>query len=500
MALGSEGPEVERMPAAGEKGLRARAGGRRAPGDTAPVGDAAGATGNGHAPSSGRHVPRDASGTNARTLALGLEPWPFSRYLRWEFALGVALTLNFAAFWAVPIVLQGQLWILVLRPLLMPLFDAVDKNPAVRRFAETYVYSKPRHADYFVTLVLVVVTTVTSFAAMLYLQRTRGYLPWWSLFLHYCAWVGLGGRMMGAAYSFAHREGHNRTLYQRWIRESVGNICENWLGLLYGNVPYNFTTSHIAIHHKTNASAPDTFYMWDWPRDSPKGFMFFVTRVFLHMTGYSSLRVFKANRMQLHYDKLLTGMVIYFVATPVALYLASGFSASFVFWIWFQPLCCMSYFLAFINIGFHAFLEYDDEGRHIPCINSSDIIGGDDDFFGENNHMAHHYSTTTYWSDLPEWDAKQLEEWKRHRASVFRDVSIVEISALILLGQWDRVVDKFVDHSGGSMSREDIADMLRTRARRIEYRYEDYIRGPAANPIIRKGNFVEGNSEETGGL
>ena len=64
---------------------------------------------------------------------------------------------------------------------------------------------------------------------------------------------------MGAAYSFAHKEGHNPMIYQRWIRRSVGNVFENWIGCLFGNIPYNFTTSHMHLHHKECAagSEPD---------------------------------------------------------------------------------------------------------------------------------------------------------------------------------------------------------------------------------------------------
>jgi hypothetical protein len=37
-------------------------------------------------------------------------------------------------------------------------------------------------------------------------------------------------------------------------------------------------------------------------------------------------------------------------------------SPSFVFWVILEPLLCMSYFLALINIGFHGFIEYDAQG------------------------------------------------------------------------------------------------------------------------------------------
>ena len=57
-------------------------------------------------------------------------------------------------------------------------------------------------------------------------------------------------------------KGHNHNLYQRWIRESIGHLFENWLGVFFGNVPWNFTTSHIFIHHRLDGGCGDTFYEW----------------------------------------------------------------------------------------------------------------------------------------------------------------------------------------------------------------------------------------------
>eukprot|EP01035_Chromulina_nebulosa_P019548 gene19548-25446_t len=48
----------------------------------------------------------------------------------------------------------------------------------------------------------------------------------------------------------AHKEGHNRNLYNPIIRPYIGNLFENYIGLFFGNIPWNFTTSHIFIHHR----------------------------------------------------------------------------------------------------------------------------------------------------------------------------------------------------------------------------------------------------------
>ncbi len=39
-------------------------------------------------------------------------------------------------------------------------------------------------------------------------------------------------------------------LTRPWISKTMGNLWENWFGLLYGNVPFNFSTSHIFLHHR----------------------------------------------------------------------------------------------------------------------------------------------------------------------------------------------------------------------------------------------------------
>jgi hypothetical protein len=125
---------------------------------------------------------------NARTMDLGNEPWPLSRYFRWEFLLGVALSLNFVAFWAVPIAFQGQFWHLLLKPFLQPVYDAMDRNRLVRHIAENYIYSKPKYGDFFVTLLMVCVSTFLSVAAMFAIQWKHGYLPWYAVLGHYLAW------------------------------------------------------------------------------------------------------------------------------------------------------------------------------------------------------------------------------------------------------------------------------------------------------------------------
>ena len=260
----------------------------------------------------------------------------------------------------------------------------------------------------------------------------------------------------------------------------MGNFFENWLGLLFGNVPSNFSTSHVFIHHRLDGGPGDTFYEWDLDRTNLAEFMLYVTRISKHMSGYSSLKLFSALKQPTKYDKLFQGVLMYWAAAGAILAVTRSFS--FVFWIYLQPLLCMTYFLALLNYGFHGFLEFDENGKSIPCVDATTIVDGDDDYFGEDDHMSHHYNSSVYYRDLPALQQTKIEEWKKHKASVFKGCSIVELSIFILFSLWDELADHYVDYSN-TLTRDEIKAMLKARAKRRQTTYEVYEEF-AANPTM----------------
>ena len=292
-------------------------------------------------------------------------------------------------------------------------FDAVDQSPLLRNFAANYIYTNPRHADFFPSSLLVVINTLLMVTFMFSCQLYYGQLSWWMVFLYYFAWVGIGGRTMGGAYALAHKEGHNYALYKGYIRKTVGNLFENVIGVFYGNLPFNFTTSHVFIHHKLDGGVGDTFYEWDLDRSSISDFMLYIWRTFKHMVGYSSYRFFVANNQLSKADLLRKGIVIYWAFAVAIFALTKSFFFTFFFYI--EPLLCMAYFLALINFGFHGFLEFDENGKSIKCVDSTLIIEGIDDAFGEDDHMSHHYNSNVYYKDLPAHQATKVEEFKKYK-------------------------------------------------------------------------------------
>lgn len=132
------------------------------------------------------------------------------------------------------------------------LYAIVDQNKTLRSFAGRYIYSKEVYTDFFAVSFLLALQALVSVAFLFYWQVRKlrkfpvlvslkslclvqiryGTLPLWLIYAYYFEWVGLGGRGMGGAYTFAHKEGHHRNggLYQPWIAKRIGNFWENWMG------------------------------------------------------------------------------------------------------------------------------------------------------------------------------------------------------------------------------------------------------------------------------
>lgn len=384
------------------------------------------------------------------------DSWPYALRL----GLGILMTINFIVFWAIPIFGMGASWHHALKPVLQPIYNWMERHPKLRDFASKYIYQRPIHADYFAQSILVLLSWVLPFGYCVIQQRLNGTLSWWQVYFYYCMWVGIRGGTLGGAYSLAHREGHNPNFYKPAIANSVGNLFENLLGPFFGNVPYNFSTSHIYLHHFLQAGSQDSFYQFDMDRTSWKDFMVFLHRITLHCLGISSVLIMYRRGLGEQWKKLARGMVSYLIVYPLAIYLLTG-SWSFVFFMYVQPFIGMTFFLSFMNFAFHAFVDYDDEGKPIGCVNSTCIVDGNDDYFGEDDHMAHHYATHVYWRDLPEYRKTKVEEFKKYNAMVFHTVSIVELAILILFKQWERLADFYVQFNDepakeGRLSEEEL--------------------------------------------
>lgn len=401
--------------------------------------------------------------------------------------LGILLTLNFVLFWMLPIFVQGLLFRFGLNRVFRPAYAVVDGSLALRRFAAKFIYRRQIHVDYFASALCLVLIMGSAIIGLFSWQIHFDSLPWWLVVGYYFLWVGPGARCLATAYTLAHREGHmsGGRMYQPWIGDRTGNLFENWFCLFYGIVPYNYSTSHILLHHRLDCGKGDPMYLWDLDRTKPSDMMLYQWRVFRYMSGISSVielrREWGVNpSVEQAYERLRRGMLIFWLWVPagiLGLLIGTGSSVMsalwFLFFVYLQPIFAMSTFNALINVGQHGFLETEN-GRLVNHVTSTTILDGYDDSFGEDYHVAHHHFPNIDHDGLGEHVAHERAEWARCDGALFEKTSIVEMSLLIQFRQIGRLVKKHFVNLNEIHGEEWYSALYERRARRREMSYKDY--------------------------
>ncbi len=108
--------------------------------------------------------------------------------------------------------------------------------------------------------------------------------------------------------------------------------------------------------------------------------------------------------------------------------------------------------------------------------------------------MSHHYNTAVYYRDLPAHQKTKEDKFKQFHASVFKKISIVELSIFILFGLWDELAKYYVDYTG-ELSKEEMIQMFKERVALTETTYENYsqyLHNPSPEARTKLGLHVEG--------
>jgi hypothetical protein len=250
---------------------------------------------------------------------------------------------------------------------------------------------------------------------------------------------------LGGVYSITHREGHNANFYKPFIRKYIGNIFEEIFSPFFGSVPKNFAITHLYLHHALQARSADSFYQYDVDRSSLSDFMILLHRIGMHCSGISAWNQMRIHGLVKQANKFSIGLFQYYILYPL-LILALTRSWTFLFFMYFQPFVGMTFFLCFMNVAFHAMVDYDEEGNPIECVFSTELTDGNDDYFGEDSHLSHHVAGNVYYRDIPQQRNKQ-NDWGKYHACVFRGLSVAEAAGYMLFKQWDILADHFVQYN-----------------------------------------------------
>jgi hypothetical protein len=111
-----------------------------------------------------------------------------------------------------------------------------------------------------------------------------------------------------------------------------------------------------------------------------------------------------------------------------------------------SPLLEQTILLAVVNWSWHAFLDPEDPANEFVA--SLTILEGRINVLEEDYHVVHHQYPGAHWTTHPELYAKHKNEYvgaAKKQGSVFRHTHAFEIFFLIILRDYRKLAEKFVD-------------------------------------------------------
>jgi hypothetical protein len=111
-----------------------------------------------------------------------------------------------------------------------------------------------------------------------------------------------------------------------------------------------------------------------------------------------------------------------------------------------SPLLEQTILLAVVNWSWHAFLDPEDPANEFVA--SLTILEGRINVLEEDYHVVHHQYPGAHWTTHPELYAKHKNEYvgaAKKQGSVFRHTHVFEIFFLIILRDYKKLAEKFVD-------------------------------------------------------
>jgi hypothetical protein len=385
-------------------------------------------------------------------------PWPWNNFPDWVCALaGLCITLPPAPTMAVLIGTGEVVWAILMKlasktTLHLRFRDAVLN---ISQVVANRIMRDPRNAPYLPHLVWLSFWAPFCFFLALYRHMHYGFEIWFFLFIQF---IRIGPRFRFFTYNHVllHKEGHDHRGFFKSPFNIFNGLTTWWIGPFYGGVPNSYAMSHNKIHHRYDNDLGDVHTNLDLDRTTVYSFMFYMPRFALYWNGISPLYLFIKNKEWKFAIGTAIGMLYY--------------ATIFVLFFMWSPIFALTYilypniedvvFFGGISYLWHAFWDPDQPDNHF--INSVTILRGKDNVWNEDFHVVHHTSPHTHWSDYPAHYEKNIEEYKKSKATIFADTEEGELLFLMLKGNHRRMAELFVDLEG-KMTLDEKEDLIKKR-------------------------------------
>jgi len=371
-------------------------------------------------------------------------PWPWNLVPDWVCAAAaLAMILPAAPTMAVLIGVGEVMWNSILKlssktTLHLRFRDAIL---TASQIVANYVLRDPRNAPYLPHMIWLSFWGPFLFFLGLYRYMNYGFEVWVFLTLQF-ARIGPRFRFFTYNHVLLHKEGHDHRGFFKPPFNILNGIVNWWIGPFYGGVPNSYCMSHNKIHHRYDNELGDVHTNLDLDRSEAYSFLLYVPRFTLYWTGFSPLYFFIKNKEYKFALQTFFGMAVFFGIFTLFFLRIPLFAVSYILY----PLVEDCVFFGGISYLWHAFLDPDDP--HNEYVNSVTIIRGKDNVWNEDFHVVHHTSPSTHWTDYPKHYEKNIEEYKKSKATIFADTEEGELLFLMLQGNHRKMAELFVDLEG----------------------------------------------------
>uniref|UniRef100_A0A6S9QD96 Fatty acid desaturase domain-containing protein n=1 Tax=Chrysotila carterae TaxID=13221 RepID=A0A6S9QD96_CHRCT len=278
------------------------------------------------------------------------------------------------------------------------------------------------------------------------------------LILHFIGtWIGFGERFILAMHYASHRSLFSARL---GIAAKVLNnfpqlVLSNFFGMPCGA----YHLHHCIMHHQANNFFPyDLSATTPYQRDSPLGFLHYLTNFMLHTILYLPFYAAKKRRFAVALGSVcctlvyLTVCQTLFSAHPVVFFVSLGLSSAM------GPALLM-----FGNFGQHMFIDKAKPDSNYSLTINLIAAPFNMTTFNDGYHIVHHLNSVLHWSEMPLHFIRNLDRYEEEGALVFRGLNYMEMGALVMSGQLEKLASYVVQLRPQPLSKPQLVQLLRER-------------------------------------
>ncbi|CAI7630286.1 hypothetical protein N7533_004066 [Penicillium manginii] len=237
-------------------------------------------------------------------------------------------------------------------------------------------------------------------------------------------------------------------------------VLDPMLGHTWNSYYYH----HIKHHHVEGNGANDLSTTMFYDRDSGFDFACYVGRFFFFVWLELPLYFWRKGQV-----KFASKAAFWELGNYVMIYMLYNYvNARATLFVLILPLTVMRCGLMVGNWGQHAFVDQaDPDSDYLSSITLIDVPSNRFSF-NDGYHTSHHLNPRRHWRDHPVSFVKQVDQYAKERALVFRNVDYIFITVNLIRKNYLHLAKCLIPIGDQvNMTLEERAEMLRSRTRRF---------------------------------